>query len=88
MFFLLLVYDFNFDLFEFLAAILEKCLLGNLLEMKDKRVRVIRLKADDDSDFSILGDPGAVSRDDAKFSGESLLLDVSLCPKILRPPKI
>ena len=32
--------------------------------------------------YSILGDPGVVSRDDAIFSGESLLLDVNFRPKI------
>ncbi len=31
---------------------------------------------------NILGDPGAVSRDDAIFSGESLLLYVNFLPKI------
>ena len=36
--------------------------------------------------YSILGDPGVVSRDDAIFSGESLLLDVNFRPKISRLP--
>ena len=36
--------------------------------------------------YSILGDPGVVSRDDAIFSGESLLLDVNFRPKTSRLP--
>jgi len=35
-----------------------------------------------------LGDPGAVSRDDAMFSGEILRLDVNSRPKISRRPKM
>jgi len=35
-----------------------------------------------------LGDPGAVSRDDAIFSGEILRLDVNFRPKISRRPKM
>ena len=35
-----------------------------------------------------LGDPGAVSRDDAIFLGEILRLDVNFRPKISRRPKM
>ena len=35
-----------------------------------------------------LGNPGAVSRDDAMFSGEILRLDVNSRPKISRRPKM
>ena len=41
-----------------------------------------------DQPFSILGDPGTVSRDDAIFSGKSLLLDVNFCSKISPRSKI
>ena len=61
--------------------------------------RAIKLKVEDDTfqarqPFSILGDPGAVSRDDAIFSvdpifsSKSLLVDVNFRPKILPRPKI
>ena len=53
----------------------------------------IRLKAEDDSHFrplpfSFLGDPGAVSPNDAIFSGRSLFHDVNFRLKISRRPKI